>query len=251
MTRPLTGAAFSFAGASLASPLGGPIHVQCRNQYPQRQGARGVGGAAFHGPRRRTRTARRQALGRQLPLRPSRRLRRTLPPHSDQMHPVQAPAFLRLHHLLQPRPLHPRPTRLHRRVCHPRRRLVHPPHPSHQTPVGPGPLPPPDQIQIRKIPGSLAPAAALTTELCHSETKIGIRLSPRTTTAHVGTAALGCPVERSSTSVVTPILQSSCHSERSEEPAFRRRSPHPHAPTTDSPVVERRFCAASRRTEKG
>src|SRR5579863_2840167 len=42
-----------------------------------------------------------------------------------------------------------------------------------------------------------------------------------------GRAALGCPVERNSTAVATPIPQNSCHSERREESAFRRGPPPP------------------------
>src|ERR1039458_1413112 len=78
------------------------------------------------------------------------------------MHPLPAPPLLRLHHLLQPRHLPPRPARLLRRPRHPHRHLVHPPHPRHQPPTHRSPLPPPEKIQIRPLRRSLAPADEIT-----------------------------------------------------------------------------------------
>src|ERR1017187_2054454 len=53
-------------------------------------------------------------------------------------------------------PLHPRPNRLLRRLCNPRRRLLHPPPSRHPLPTRHPPLPPPPKFQILPIQRSLA-----------------------------------------------------------------------------------------------
>jgi hypothetical protein len=103
--------------------------------------------------------------GETAPLRHRHRPPRPLPSRSSQVHHLQAQQLLRLHHLLQPRRLQPRPTRLLRRPGNPRRHLVHPPHPRHQQPTRHSPVPAPHQIQVQPLPGSLAFVNARTASL--------------------------------------------------------------------------------------
>src|SRR5437868_14970635 len=91
-----------------------------------------MGRTPFHAPRHRTRTPCHQALGRQLPLRPCHRNQRTLPPRPGQVHPLPPRPLLQIPPRLQRPCPSPRPGRLHPRLHHPHRHLVHPPHPRHQ-----------------------------------------------------------------------------------------------------------------------
>jgi hypothetical protein len=58
---------------------------------------------------------------------------------------------------LQRRPLPPRPARLHRRLHHHRRRLVHHPRPRHPRTIRSVPNSPPPGFEIRRVRRSLAP----------------------------------------------------------------------------------------------
>ncbi len=115
-------------------------------------------------PRRLPRIRRRQALGRQPPLRLRPRQRRAPLARSGQMHRVPARPGLRnprhLHHRQRTRRLHPRRRGFHRRPHSPARHLVHPPsrslHASPHAPLLPAPRNPSRQTP-RALPRSLAP----------------------------------------------------------------------------------------------
>jgi hypothetical protein len=120
-----------------------------------------VGRTPFPNPRHRTRIPPHQTLGRKLTLRLRRRTQRTLLPRPGQMHLQKASKFLCLLGKQQPRPILPQPDRLHSRLHHSHRHLVHPP--SSRPPPSLRYLANPrsQKLPLRPIPRSLALAQTL------------------------------------------------------------------------------------------